>query len=53
MDKLQCNVCEGTFEVKAGDYPYNCPLCQAVFCGEDCCGVYPEYIYMDDPDGNK
>lgn len=44
MDKLQCNICEECFEVNSGDYPYNCPLCKAIFCGEECCGVFATLV---------
>lgn len=46
MDKYQCNICEEFFESK--EYPYNCPLCKAIFCGNECCGVYAILIWDKD-----
>lgn len=44
MDKLQCNMCDEYFNVKSGYYPYECEFCKAVFCGDECCGVFAVFI---------
>jgi hypothetical protein len=30
--------CGEVFETEDDVYPYDCPKCHAVFCGDECCG---------------
>jgi len=47
------SACGHEFRVKGDGYPYECPGCRSVFCGDDCCGNIAEFVRQEEVDDQQ